>query len=566
MSTPQWNADIITPDDGSVDIAVNGGLVENEQGELGVSVDGESIVINSDGELEANIPTPETVDQVFDGTSTHAQSGVAMAGALADYTPTASLASVATSGAYSDLSGTPDLSLKEDAANKKQSIDGTSETDFPSSKAVAQYVGDAITTNSAAYISDNGQPFSSANDLPTDPTVVSNNDYAIVLSQGIYYRYKATVSGSTVTWALEYEINTSPLSQAQLNAVNSGITAAKVTAYDGHVADTDIHVTTSDKSAWNAKQDTISDLDTIRSGASAGATAVQPGDLATVATTGAYSDLSGTPTIPSLNVFVATYGTTTYQELSAAKAADKAIFLTGVSGALSAVMPMTSFSTNPAMVMFSTVVGDIEYQAKIDQGVWSSTSVSLQADWNESNQLAPSYIANKPANLVQDASYVHTDNNFTTSLKDKLDGIASGAEVNVQADWNESNSSSDAYIQNKPSIPTIGTIDLTPVSPTPTPSYYTVQCPTCFGEGTYVPEDASEPETCWQCGGAGVVCSSCLGSGIMAGYHTCEECGGTGYVDDGNGNSVECGSCFGVGGFPTEETCGACGGEGHPSV
>ena len=47
MSTPQWNADIITPDDGSVDIAVNGGLVENEQGELGVSVDGESIVINS---------------------------------------------------------------------------------------------------------------------------------------------------------------------------------------------------------------------------------------------------------------------------------------------------------------------------------------------------------------------------------------------------------------------------------------------------------------------------------------------------------------------------------------
>lgn len=47
------------------------------------------------------------------------------------------------------------------------------------------------------------------------------------------------------------------------------------------------------------KQDTISDLATIRSGAAAGATAVQPGDLSTVATTGAYSDLSGTPTIPT---------------------------------------------------------------------------------------------------------------------------------------------------------------------------------------------------------------------------------------------------------------------------
>ena len=76
----------------------------------------------------------------------------------------------------------------------------------------------------------------------------------------------------------------------------------------------------------------------------------------------------------------------------------------------------------------------------------------VQADWTESDSSDPSYIQNKPANLVQDASYVHTDNNFTTSLKDKLDGIASGAEVNVQANWTESDSSSDSYIQNKPTI------------------------------------------------------------------------------------------------------------------
>lgn len=45
----------------------------------------------------------------------------------------------------------------------------------------------------------------------------------------------------------------------------------------------------------SGKQDVISDLATIRSGASAGATAVQHGDLATVATSGMYSDLTGTP-------------------------------------------------------------------------------------------------------------------------------------------------------------------------------------------------------------------------------------------------------------------------------
>lgn len=41
---------------------------------------------------------------------------------------------------------------------------------------------------------------------------------------------------------------------------------------------------------------------------------------------------------------------------------------------------------------------------------------------------------------------------MTGADKTKLNGIASGAEVNVQANWNETSSSSDAYIQNKPTI------------------------------------------------------------------------------------------------------------------
>lgn len=46
---------------------------------------------------------------------------------------------------------------------------------------------------------------------------------------------------------------------------------------------------------------------------------------------------------------------------------------------------------------------------------------------------------------------------MTAEDKAKLNGIATGAEVNVQADWNESSTSSDAYIQNKPTIPSAGT-------------------------------------------------------------------------------------------------------------
>ena len=55
--------------------------------------------------------------------------------------------------------------------------------------------------------------------------------------------------------------------------------------------------------------------------------------------------------------------------------------------------------------------------------------------------------------------HMHSNANFansgfmSSSHYNKLEAIASGAEVNVQADWNQSTSSHDAFIQNKPTIP-----------------------------------------------------------------------------------------------------------------
>ena len=57
------------------------------------------------------------------------------------------------------------------------------------------------------------------------------------------------------------------------------------------------------------------------------------------------------------------------------------------------------------------------------------------------------------SNFVRDGQYVHTDNNFTSAEKSKLAGVEAGAEKNVQSNWNETSTTSDAYIQNKPIIP-----------------------------------------------------------------------------------------------------------------
>lgn len=50
-----------------------------------------------------------------------------------------------------------------------------------------------------------------------------------------------------------------------------------------------------------------------------------------------------------------------------------------------------------------------------------------------------------------------SEEDFTTTYKTKLDSINAGAEVNVQSNWTEADTTSDAYIRNKPSLATVAT-------------------------------------------------------------------------------------------------------------
>lgn len=83
--------------------------------------------------------------------------------------------------------------------------------------------------------------------------------------------------------------------------------------------------------------------------------------------------------------------------------------------------------------------------------------------WNK----IKNYVAKSITDLHLGDTYVAKEsgkglstNDYTTAEKNKLSGIATGAEVNVQSNWAESNSSADSFIQNKPTIPS-KTSDLT---------------------------------------------------------------------------------------------------------
>lgn len=112
------------------------------------------------------------------------------------------------------------------------------------------FVNSSISTNTANYISDNGQPFASVQDLVAYSGPLTNNDYAFVVgrdSEGntTYTRYK--YNASTGQWGAEFVLNNSSFTAAQWTAINSGITAALVSSIplkyvkpDGGIPATDL--------------------------------------------------------------------------------------------------------------------------------------------------------------------------------------------------------------------------------------------------------------------------------------------------------------------------------------
>ena len=90
-------------------------------------------------------------------------------------------------------------------------------------------------------------------------TVVADEDHKNTsnVAGTTRYRYGGVDASGKPVRAFEYVINNTGLSEAQLLAVNSGITATKVGNYDSHIADTTKHITAAERTAWNGKQNAL---------------------------------------------------------------------------------------------------------------------------------------------------------------------------------------------------------------------------------------------------------------------------------------------------------------------
>lgn len=224
----------------------------------GVKVNGTDLSKDGNNVVDVPVPTASTATPLKDGT---ASAGSSSQWARGDHVH-------------------PTDDSREAVSNKKQVVNDSSTTEYPSSKAVADFVNSSVATNTANFLgtiseSSLGLDYTATNALIALALNVhswertpTNNDYCFVsvndpqtTDVDEYRRFK--FNGSV--WAYEYTLNNSSFTQPQWDAINSGLTSSDRTAYNAavtllnsHVGDGSIHVTSSEKNAWNGKQDTVS--------------------------------------------------------------------------------------------------------------------------------------------------------------------------------------------------------------------------------------------------------------------------------------------------------------------
>lgn len=211
------------------------------------------------------------------------------------------------------------------------------------------FVNSSVATNTANYISDNGEPFQSVADLEAYAGPLTNNDYAFVVgtdSAGntTYTRYK--YNATTQTWAEEYVLNNSSFTAEQWAAISSGITALLVQK----LTDLPTEIVTYVAQA-------LTEAQKQQARQNIGATAPE--------------------------IFWATYGTTTYAEVGAAVSAGKVVFCKYTYSSCVFRLDNTSYQGGQYIFTAINPFGELEYIRLSGDNRWHYEHTYLEDNSNK---------------------------------------------------------------------------------------------------------------------------------------------------------------------------------------
>ena len=349
------------------------------------------------------------------------------------------LATVATSGSYDDLSDKPTIPVvKTLVAGQNVTLDETATTITIN----AEGGGGPVIQEQANWTETNPQEASYIRNKPNLATVATSGDYDDLSN-------KPTIPAAQVQSDWSQSDNT------QVDYIKNKPNLATVAtsgSYDD-LSDKPSIPAAQVQSDWSESDNTKADY--IKN---------KP-NLATVATSGDYADLSNKPTIPAAPV------QSNWNESD------------------SSSLAYIQNKPNLATVATSGSYDDLSDKPSIP-------AAQVQSDWAQSNSSSVDYIKNKPnlATVATSGDYDDLSNKPTIPVVPAMKSLVAGTNVSitedangvtisasgapqVQADWTEQDTSSKAYIQNKPSLATVATsgnysdLNGTPTIPTVDQTY-----------------------------------------------------------------------------------------------
>lgn len=389
------------------------------------------------------------------------------------YVETDDLATVATTGDYDDLINKPVIPTYSDFTGATSSTAGAHGL-VPAPAAgdqnkFLQGDGTWATPADEIYSAGNGINIDANNEISVDTTVVATQTDLSGKQDTLTAGDAIDITNDVISVEVD-----SALSVSSTNPVQNSVVAA---ALNGKADTGDLPTKTSDLT---------------NDGSDGTSTYVEADDLATVATSGSYNDLLNKPTIGNATLTIQKNGTAV-DTFTANATSNKTINITVPTAAadVSALPDSTKYAASISMSINTTdykvtttlkdqdgntlgtaQVIDLPLESVVVNGSYDNVNKKivltlqngntvdipvgdlvsgLQTEITSSNKLA--------SDLVDDTN--QTNKFMTSAEKTKLAGIATGAEVNVQSDWNVTDNTSDAFIKNKPTIPTVNNGTLT---------------------------------------------------------------------------------------------------------
>lgn len=381
-----------------------------------------------------------------------------MQSALSVKANSADLAAVATTGSYDDLTNKPTIPAAQIQSDWNQS--DNSAADYIKNKPVNV----SAFTNDAGYLTQHQSlaDYSTTQEMNT-AIATATNDMATMTWVGEQGYLTQHQDISDLFNGAEYDTQTKRINFKHGNTVLAYIDA---TAFikDGMVSNVEVkNVTISGESVLclvitfntdagkepiNIPISDIFDASNYYTKTEADNTFVKPADLATVATSGDYTDLSNTPNLAT----VATTGD--YDDLTNKPVIPAAQVQSDWNEADNT--SKAYIQNKPSLATVATT-GDYTDLSNTP----SLATVATTGDYDDlSNKPTIPTVPTNVSAFTNDAGYVQSTDLATVATTGDYDDLTNKPTIpaaQVQSDWTEADTTSKAYIQNKPSLATVAT-------------------------------------------------------------------------------------------------------------